>query len=288
MLFGRVLAGSAQQNIADRDARVAKIVPRQPFYAPPVHERDQKRRRREQGEAAINAALAAEFLPARQPTMGIFVSDDAADHLAHQHTQQEIDSAQAGLGMFFGTGIWLDEAQVWKSIPSIENPPPMYIFKLDSQWFCAGSIWLDQADMHRDEAQRSIIISWSSNFKEDNPDYPSHPIHMPYWDQKPKIEVRIVLGFDMIMDYESEVNNLVQQLSDRNGSSDNDVAPPHAASSIGPKAHEPWLFKCASLIKTYRNRQWCELERIHDEYMGLSSKLREIVNKGKLRPWTRR
>ena len=297
MIFGRDLVGSAQQNTAARGARVERyrqVVPRQPCDAPPMHLRDQKRRRREQGEAAVNAALAAEFFPARQPTMGIFVSDDAADDLAHQHTQQELFSAQAGIGMFFGTGICLDEAQVWKSIPTTDNPPPMYIFKLDSRWFCAGSIWLDQADMHRDEAQRSIMISWSSNFKEDNPDYPSHPIHMPYWDQKPKNGVRIVLGFEMIMEFDIEVNNLMQQISDRGAASDNDDAPPHAASSIVPKsqgkgAHVPWFFKCALLIKTYRNRQWRELERIHDECMGFSAKLREAVNEGKqdMRPWRR-
>ena len=130
--------------------------------------------------------------------MTISITDEAANDLIHQHTQEELYSTQAGIGMFFGTGILLDNAQVWKSVPTNENPPPMYIFKLDSRWFCAGSIWLDQADMHRDEAQRSIMISWSANFTEDNPDYPSHPIHMPHWDPKPKNGVRIVLGFDII------------------------------------------------------------------------------------------
>ena len=293
MIFGRDLVGSAQQNTSARDApeeRGRQVVPRQPCQAEPM----QKRCRREQDEAAIDAALAAEFFPARQPTMAILITDDAADDLMHQHTQEELYSTQAGIGMFFGTGILLDNAQVWKSVPTTENPPPMYIFKLDSRWFCAGSIWFDQADMHRDEAQRSIMISWSSNFKEDNPDYPSHPIHMPYWDQKPKNGVRIVLGFEMIMEFDIEVNNLMQQISDRGAASDNDDAPPHAASSIGPKsqgkgAHVPWFFKCALLIKTYRNRQWRELERIHDECMGFSAKLREAVNEGKqdMRPWRR-
>ena len=289
----RELVRSAQQITSARDVlveQVRQVIPHQPCHAQPM----QKRLRREMPGAAIDAALAAEFIPARQPIMTISITDDAANDLMHQLTNEELSSTQAGIGMFFGTGILLDNAQVWKSVPTIHNPPPVYIFKLDTRWFCAGSIWLDQADMHRDEAQRSIMISWSANFTENNPDYPSQPIHMPYWDQKPKNGVSIWLGFDMIMEFESVVNNLMQQFSDRDDASDNDDAPPRAGFSIGPKsqgegAHGPWFFKCALLIKMYKNRQWRELEHIHTKCMRISSKFREAVNNGKsdMRPWKR-
>ena len=172
--------------------------PAPPDAAPPAQ------LRRTQDFASIaEAAGSAVFNSFRHPTIAVIVDDLKAAVVISQLEEDALVHMQMATGLYFNTGLTLNDAFLWKSIEQTASTGEfMYIFKADDGWYCSNIMW-KSTTMRKNymvEQGSAMVISFWAPTKRDGSDLdvPEGALHFPWWSSDVLDGLEIKSSFELM------------------------------------------------------------------------------------------